>query len=340
VAAADFDKDGDIDLFVGGRLIPGKYGIDAPSYLLTNNGRGQFRNYTSRYIDDNMIGMVTDAIWQDLNNDSYPELIVTGDWMNITIFKNEKGKKLSLFNPLTNLKGWWNCIKAVDVDEDGDMDLVAGNSGTNSRIRADSLHPAQLYVSDFDKNGSLEQIINCASADGKNYPMALKHDLERTLPLIKKRFLKNNQYAGQTMRTLFTSVELKEAVVKEANESRSGVLINNGNWNFSWKPFPIAAQFSPVYAIEAADLDGDGNTDILLAGNFFDVLPELGRYDASYGTVLMGKGKGEFKSLPVQQSGFFMKGQVRKMKLIRLGGREAVIAAKNGDHAQVFQLKP
>jgi hypothetical protein len=170
--------------------------------------------------------------------------------------------------------------------------------------------------------------------------MALKHDLERTLPLIKKRFLKNNQYAGQTMRTLFTSVELKEAVVKEANESRSGVLINNGNWNFSWKPFPIAAQFSPVYAIEAADLDGDGNTDILLAGNFFDVLPELGRYDASYGTVLMGKGKGEFKSLPVQQSGFFMKGQVRKMKLIRLGGREAVIAAKNGDHAQVFQLKP
>lgn len=337
VTAADFDKDGDVDLFVGGRLIPGQYGMNAPSYLLINNGRGQFKNYTSRYIDDNLIGMVTDAVWQDLNNDTYPELIVVGDWMNITIFKNDGGKKLIPFNPGAQLGGWWNSLKAVDVDQDGDMDLIAGNSGTNSRIRADNLHPARLYISDFDNNGSIEQIIDCMSADGKSYPMVLKHDLERTLPLIKKRFLKNDQYAGKTMRDIFTDAELKNAVVKQVNESRSGLLRNNGKWNFSWEPFPVQAQFSPVHAIETADINGDGNIDILLAGNFFDVLPELGRYDASYGVVLQGKGKGEFDVVPTKRSGFFMRGQVRKMKLIKLGGREAVIVAKNGDSAQVFQ---
>jgi hypothetical protein len=337
VTAADFDKDGDIDLFIGGRLIPGKYGLNAPSYLLTNNGRGQFKNYTSRYIDDNRIGMVTDAVWQDLNNDTYPELIVTGDWMNITIFKNEKGKKLTLFNPLANLKGWWNCIKAVDIDDDGDMDLIAGNSGANSRIRADSLHPAQLYISDFDKNGSIEQIINCVSADGKNYPMVLKHDLERTLPLIKKRFLKSNEYAGQTINTIFTKTELNEAVVKEVNESRSGLLQNNGNWNFSWEPFPLRAQFSPVHAIETLDIDKDGRIEILLAGNFFDVLPELGRYDASYGIVLQEKGKGEFEVILPEQSGFFIKGQVRKMQLMKRGTENIIVVAKNNDSAQIIQ---
>lgn len=336
VTATDFDKDGDIDLFVGGRLIPGQYGMNAPSYLLTNNGRGQFKNYTSRYIEDNLIGMVTDAVWQDLNNDSYPELIVVGDWMNITIFKNEEGKKLSLFNPIARLGGWWNSIKAADIDHDGDMDLIAGNAGTNSRIRADSLHPAQLYISDFDKNGSIEQIINCVSADGKNYPMVLKHDLERVLPLIKKRFLENDKYAGQTMRSIFTETELNEAIVKEVNESRSGLLRNNGNWNFSWEPFPVRAQFSPVHAIETMDIDRDGNLEILLAGNFFDVLPELGRYDAGYGVVLREKGKGEFEVLLPEQSGFFLEGQVRRMKRMKRGKEDIIVVAKNNDGAQVI----
>jgi hypothetical protein len=337
VTATDFDKDGDVDLFVGGRLIPGQYGMNPPSYLLTNNGRGSFKNFTSRYIENNLIGMVTDAVWQDLDNDSYPELIVVGDWMNITIFKNEQGKKLSLLKPMTHLAGWWNTIKAVDIDGDSDVDLIVGNSGTNSRIRADSLHPAQLYISDFDKNGSIEQIINCVSADGKNYPMVLKHDLERILPLIKKRFLENDKYAGQGMRNIFTEPELKQAVVKEVNESRSGVLRNNGNWNFSWEPFPVRAQFSPVHAIETMDIDRDGHMEILLAGNFFDVLPELGRYDASYGIVLREKGKGEFEVLPPEQSGFFIRGQVRRMKVMKRGDANVIIVAKNNDSAQVIQ---
>jgi len=339
VAAADFDKDGDVDLFIGGRLIPGQYGINAPSYLLINNGRGQFRNYTSRYLGNNSIGMVTDAQWQDMDNDSYPELIVTGDWMSTIIFKNEKGKRLTPFVPVPDLEGWWNTIHIVDIDQDGDMDLIAGNSGTNSRIRADSLHPAELYISDFDKNGSVEQIINCVSADGKNYPMVLKHDLEKTLPLIKKRFLKNDQYAGKTMREIFKDAELKEAVVKTVRESRSGVLRNNGNWSFSWEPFPIQAQFSPIHAIETADIDGDGRVEILLAGNFFDVSPELGRYDASYGLVLKEKGQNQYEVLPEKTTGFFTRGQVRQMRIIKVGEWTIIILAKNNEPAQVFALE-
>jgi hypothetical protein len=156
---------------------------------------------------------------------------------------------------------------------------------------------------------------------------------------MKKRFLKNDKYAGKTMRDIFTEAELKEAVVKEVHESRSGLLRNNCNWNFSWEPFPVQAQFSPVHAIETVDIDGDARVEILLAGNFFDVLPELGRYDACYGVVLQEKENGGFEVLLPEQSGFFMKGQVRKMRLIKCGDKDRIIIAKNNDHVQVLEVK-
>lgn len=339
VAASDFDKDGDLDLFIGGRMLPGRYGYSPSSYLYINDGRGAFKNYTKRFLKTPELGMVTDAVWIDIDQDSFPDLILVGDWMPVTILRNEAGKALVPFEiGLTHSEGWWNCIEAADLDRDGDIDFILGNSGSNSRIRADSLHPAELYINDFDKNGAVEQIITCVSQDGKNYPMVLKHDLEKQLPFIKKRFLNYDDYAGKNIHEIFTPAELKDATVKRVFVSSSSILINEGSGKFKLHDLPRIAQVSPVHAIETLDYDNDGVLDILLGGNFFDVLPELGRYDASYGLVLHGKGGSQFEPVMPKQSGFFMTGQVRKMSIVKRGDEDLVIVAKNNDSTQVFKV--
>ncbi|MHC2990289.1 RNA-binding protein, partial [Pontibacter sp. HJ8] len=199
VTAADFDQDGDLDLFIGGRMVPGGYGYDPPSYLYVNDGTGHFKNYTKRYLPTNELGMVSDATWVDLNGDSYPELVLVGDWMPVTIFTNDKGRKLSAKTEIPNSAGWWNTIKPADLDGDGDLDFVLGNLGRNSRLRASPDHPVELYVHDFEGNGTLEQIINCPAEDGKAYPMVLKQDLQRQVPSIKKKFIKYADYAGKQL---------------------------------------------------------------------------------------------------------------------------------------------
>jgi hypothetical protein len=191
-------------------------------------------------------------------------------------------------------------------------------------------------VSDFDKNGAVEQIVSCVSEDGRNYPMVLKHDLERHLPVIKKRFLNYADFAGKDISGILSPEEIKGAVIKRVSITGTSLLINGGNGNLRLRELPREVQLAPVNAVEALDYDRDGNLDILLGGNFYDVIPELGQYDASYGVVLHGRGKGEFEVLAPKQTGFFMKGQVREMKLIKLNGVDAVVVAKNNDHIQVF----
>ena len=358
VAAADFDKDGDLDLFVGGRMIPGRFGYDPPSFLLVNEGEGNFKNYTKRFFAKSEIGMLTDAVWQDLDGDGFPELMAVGDWMPITLFKNEKGRKLTATSgswamensagkvvalseksAVLELSGWWNCIKPADVDGDGDLDFIVGNWGRNSRLPADTTHPVRMYVSDFDQNGTPEQVIDCVSEDGKYYPLILKGDLQKQMPEIKKRFIKFSEFAGKPMDEIFTAKQLKEALVRTVGNPNTCVLLNEGNFHFTIKVLPLEAQVSPVFGIETADLDKDGIPDLILTGNFFDALPEMGRYDASYGLVLKGLGKGNFAPLAAQQSGFLVKGQVRKMQLIRTNsGKSLLILAKNNDKAQVWQV--
>ncbi|HEV7347958.1 VCBS repeat-containing protein [Telluribacter sp.] len=344
VRAADFDKDGDLDLFVGSRLVPGQYGYDPLSQLLVNDGRGHFTDRSQALLSQmSDLGMVTDARWEDLDKDSWPDLIVVGDWMPVTIYKNEKGKKLTRLDlpSLMNSNGWWNCIYPEDMDGDGDTDFVLGNLGRNSRLVASPDRPAQLYTNDFDRNGSVEQIITCYNRDGRSYPMVLKPDLQKVLPVIKKKFVKHADYAGKSIDELFTQEQMRGVVKKVVYNPNTSLMINNGGFKFEMKALPLEAQLSPIHGISTVDYNGDGSKDILLAGNFFDVLPELGRYDSNYGLVLRAKGNNEFRALRPNETGFRISGQVRNMQVIRGSGSQRwIIAAKNNDKAQVFSYMP
>lgn len=345
VAAADYDHDGDQDLFVGTRMISGKYGYNPQSYLLQNDGSGHFSDVTKKVMMNNQLGMVTDAHWIDINKDGFPELIAVGDWMPIMILENQKGKfPQSLNRSIPQSSGWWNTIEPADIDGDGDIDFVVGNLGRNTKLQCTEKEPAQLYVNDFDRNGSVEQIIVCYNPDGKAYPMVLKPDLQKVLPIIKKRFVKHADYAGQSIEAVFTNEQMLGVQKRIASQPNTSLLINNGKWEFELQALPLEAQFSPIHGIVTTDYDHDGKLDILLTGNFFDVLPEIGRYDANDGLVLKGTGKNaqgqpQFVAIKPSQSGFLARGQVRRMRKARTAnGKELIILAKNKDKAQVFGL--
>ncbi|MFN8345738.1 MAG: VCBS repeat-containing protein [Spirosomataceae bacterium] len=343
VVAADYDRDGDQDLFVGTRMISGQYGDTPKSFLLQNNGKGQFTDVTGQDMSNNQLGMVTDAQWADLNQDGYPELIAVGDWMPIVILQNQKGSfPQSLNRSVAHSSGWWNTLTPTDIDNDGDLDFIVGNLGRNTKLQCSEKEPAQLYVNDFDRNGSVEQIIVCYNPDGKAYPMVLKPDLQKVLPVIKKRFVKHVDYAGQSIEAVFTNEQLNGVRKKSVSQPNSSMLLNDGKGNFELSALPWEAQLAPVFGISTTDYDHDGKLDILLTGNFFDVLPEIGRYDANDGLVLKGIGKGtdgkpQFAAVKPAQSGFSVSGQVRKMRKARTSnGKEMIILAKNKDKVQVF----
>ncbi len=341
VTAGDFDKDGDQDLFVGSRMISGKYGMNPISNFYINDGTGNFKNQSKRYMPQiTELGMITDAEWSDIDKDGYLDLLITQDWGGIAVFKNERGRTLTLKETIKDSEGLWNCLKPADIDGDGDIDFIVGNIGDNTKLKTSVQNPATLTVNDFDKNGTTEQIISCLTEDGKTYPMVLKGELQRALPMIKKNFIKYTDYANKSVAELFTPEQLKDGIEKKIVTTKSSFLINDGKGNFELKALPFAAQFSPISAIETGDFDKDGILDIVLAGNFFDVLPEWGRFDANYGLFLKGQGKGEFQTIKSKDSGFRSMGQVRKMYKLRTNGNnEVLVLAKNNDKAQVFSFK-
>jgi len=341
VASADFDKDGDQDLFVGSRMISGKYGMNPSSNFYINDGTGEFKNQSKRFMAEiTDLGMVTDAEWSDIDKDGFMDLIVTQDWGQIVIFKNERGKKMTLSSKIKDSEGLWNCIKPADIDGDGDTDFIVGNIGDNTKLKVSPENPALFHVKDFDSNGTVEQIISCLTEDGKTYPMVLKGELQRALPMIKRKYVKYTDYANQSVTDMFTPEQMKDCVEKKITTTKTVFLINDGKGNFEMKALPVEAQYSRVAAIETGDFDKDGILDILLAGNFYDVLPEWGRFDANYGLFLKGKGKGNFEVKKSSDSGFKTVGQVRKMyKLRASANQEVVVLAKNNDKAQVFSFK-
>ncbi len=341
-AAADVDGDGDLDLFVGGRVVPWRYGMDPASVLLENDGRGRFRDVTEEMAPVlARIGMVTDAAWHDIDADGHIDLVVVGEWMPITIFRNTGRGTLERLNVrgLEKSHGWWNRLLAGDFTGDGRVDFVVGNLGRNSRLHATEDEPVIMYVDDFDRNGFPEQILSVYN-HGVSHPFALRDDLIRTLPSLGSRFPAYEDYAGKTVQDIFPPEVLAAAVEKRAYTFETSLVRNDGNGAFTLVPLPLEAQLAPVYGVHASDVDGDGRADLLLAGNFFGVKPEIGRLAASHGLLLRGDGAGGFTPVRAIESGFVVPGQARDIRRLRTAGGSLWVVARNDDSPLLFRARP
>lgn len=339
IAVADFDGDGDMDLFVGGRVVPWRYGIDPPSTLLRNDGRGHFTDVTDELAPGlRHVGMVTDAVWRDIDGDGRPELIVVGDWMPITIFKNEPGGKLQRLTVrgLEKSNGWWNRVVAGDFTGDGRVDFIVGNVGLNGRLRASETEPTTMYAGDFAKSGFVEQILTTYT-QGTSYLVPLRDELIRSIPSIAPRFPTYASYAKKGIADILSSAEIAGAVTKNAYTFATSLARNNGDGSFTLVPLPPEAQMSPVYGILVADVDGDGRTDLLLGGNLDGVQPEIGPMRSSFGLLLTGNGKGGFAVVPAARSGFVVPGQTRDIQRVRTARGDVYVVARNNDRPLTFR---
>jgi hypothetical protein len=350
VRAADYDHDGDLDLFVSGRVEPGHYPKAVSSYIFRNDskdGHARFTDVTATVAKDlENIGLVCDAIWTDFDNDGWPDLILAGEWMPVTFLKNEKGvfTNVTAATGIGDHLGWWNSIVAGDFDNDGDIDYIVGNRGENSFYRASARYPVRAYAGDFDKNGIYDMIPSLYLPDRegkmKEYPAESRDDLLRQMTAMRKKFPDYKTYAVATMNEVLTPEERKGVLIREANDFRSCLLRNEGNGRFSLEPLPVEAQLSVIDGMVAEDFDGDGKLDVVLSGNDYGTEPSVGRYDAMSGLLLKGDGKGNFAPLSILESGLFLPGDQKALvKLRGAGGRCLLAAGQNRGALQVFELK-
>ncbi|MEZ4927961.1 MAG: VCBS repeat-containing protein [Saprospiraceae bacterium] len=341
VTPYDYDNDGDLDLFVGGRVVPGNFPNPPFSFVLQNNN-GNFSIATGQVAPElREIGMVTDIIFADLNKDGQDEMIVCGEWMAIEVLKKQ-GKqfvKATADFGLDKASGWWNTIVAADFDGDGDLDLVAGNEGLNTRYHASAEEPMCLYAKDFDQNGSIDPLL-CWFEDGVCYPVALHDPIIKQLPELKKRFLRFDAYAKASIEDIYPKDVLQTAIHLEATGLRSCYFENN-NGKFIAKPLPVQAQTSPVKGIIVYDFDGNGTLDLFLAGNDYGPAVEINRYDAGNGTLLSGDGKGNFTAVANRDCGFWASREVRHLASIRMAGQKTgVVVVNNNSEPQLFYVNP
>lgn len=343
VKPLDFDKDGDMDLFVGGRVVAYHYGHIPDSYLLINNGKGVYTDETAKLAPElRKVGMVTDAVWADIDNDKDADLLVVGDWMGITIFENDNKKLNVLHSTLDTKTGFWQTIKSADLDGDGDIDFVVGNLGENTKFRRAENAVLRMYAGDF-LNTSLktDQILAYSEGD-EFYPVASKDELGKTLPFLNKRFPNYKDFSGKTIEKIFKSAELDAAKLLEVNTFESVWLENSGKGEFITHRLPSEAQVSKTFAISIADVTNDGKPDILLGGNFYNVSTYQGRYDASYGLILQNnfsKSGKTFKPLLPTSTDFLLTGEVRDIQPIRSGAETLYLVSRSKDKLMVFKPK-
>ncbi len=333
--ADDFDRDGDVDIFLGARNVPSNYGLPSRSYLLVNDN-GAWKDVAPPALGN--IGMVTDASWTDIDSDGDDDLVVVGDWMAINIFKNENGTFPNV-STIPNSNGWWNRIEAADLDNDGDEDFVLGNWGLNTKFKAAPEKPLTMFVNDFDNNGKSECIINWyPPSDTTAYPFATKPELTSQLPGLKKQILRYEDYSNKTYETLFSSEIRSKALRHETNYLQSAILWNDKG-SFELEALPVEAQVSPVFGIVADDLDADGRLDIWLGGNFYALKPQAGRHNASKGVYLKGKGGRSFTYISPNESGIKVEGEVRDAGVIRINGSNHLMVGRNNASVLLFGRK-
>ena len=313
VKVADVNGDGFPDLFIGGRVIPGRYPESPQSYILINDGKGHFTDQTMMYNPLlKSIGMVTDAAWVDMNGDKKPDLIVIGEWMPIIVFENINGKlKDATFKYFDKRYiGWWNCLQVSDINHDGHPDLIAGNLGLNTQCKASDAEPAEMYYKDFDDNGSVDPIL-CFYVQHKSYPFVTRDELFDQISMMRSSFPDYKSYADATIEQIFTPEQMKGVKHIKANYLSTACFISDAHGKLHNVPLPLQAQYSPVYTITTLDYDHDGKEDVLLCGNINNTRLRFGKYDANFGVLLKGDGKGNYKYVPQIQSGFKLWGDVR-----------------------------
>jgi ASPIC and UnbV/FG-GAP-like repeat len=352
VRAADYDNDGDLDLFIAGRVEPGNYPKPVSSFLYRNdtkNAQVKFTDVTAAAAKDLLnIGMVCDALFTDFNNDGWQDIILAGEWMPLTFLQNEKGQFKNLKSEISNPKssGWWNSIAAGDFDNDGDMDYIAGNLGTNSFYRASEKYPVGITADDFDKNGSYDAVLSLylpvSALEHKKmeYAAHLKDDYSSQLNSSKKKFLTYNAFANANLTELLSMYENKNPLQFHAANLTSSFIRNDGNGKFTMQPLPMQAQLSLLNGMAVEDFDGDGNLDVVINGNDYGTEVSVGRYDALNGLFLKGDGKGNFSPLTILQSGIYIPGNGKALVMLQGEGNKCLIAAsQNRGALKVLQLK-
>ena len=350
VKACDFDNDGDLDLFIGGRVLPGKYPLPVSSFIYRNvskTGAPKFTDITNEVAPGlKNIGLTCDALWTDFDGDGFTDLIIAGEWMPLQFFKNTKGKLqiVSAASGINTEVGWWNSITAGDFDNDGDIDYIAGNLGKNSFYRAANQYPVSIYAKDFDNNGGLDIITTVYLLDErgvlKEFPAQTRDDQVEQIPALKKRFLTYKEFGLATINDIFLKEELKDAVKLQANNFESSYIENLGNGKFKLHTLPIMAQLAPLYAMVVDDFNRDGNIDVAINGNDFGTETGNGRYDALNGLVLLGDGKGNFSPQSILQSGFFIPGNGKALIKCRSANNNYLVAAsQNNGPVKIFRSR-
>lgn len=343
VEASDFNKDGALDLFIGKRMDLSIFGKPVGGYILQNTGEGKFTDVTKRVAPGLQASnlktpAITDATWGDINKDGLLDLVIVGEWMPLTIFLNDNGyfEKSNLENNgLKNTLGWWNSLKLADLDNDGDLDLVGGNHGLNSRFKATPEHPIQLWVGDFDSNGSVEHIFAKYNDGDGPYPMALWHNMIQQLLYIKSSYPSYSSYANQSVYDLFTEKQLNEAAHYKVDQLSSIVALNNGKGDFQVMSLPEPVQFSPVYGLHVMELMVD--KVLLTGGNLYNVKPQAGPYDASYGSFIrINAETKDFQEVSAQISGFISKGEIRNIESLQYQGENLILVTHNNGTLQIL----